>query len=110
MKKSGLWALAGSLFWVIGDSLNQIAMFINGGDMPVRVSPCDDSQWIGHQCMHAATHLKIICDIFPLGGGVVSFGDFCIMAGSLIFFPAICFYLYSLGSRIEKRLSTDNHL
>lgn len=110
MKKSGLWALAGGLFYVLGDSLNQIAMFVNGGDMPVKISPCDDSQWVGHQCMNAATHLKIICDIFSISGGVVSPGDFFIMAGSLIFFPALCFYFYSLGSRIDKRLSTDNRL
>jgi hypothetical protein len=70
---------------MIGGGSNFLAMMVNGGTMPVRMANfvLDPT----HHAMTAATHLKLLCDIIPVGQYVVlSLGDVILFTWGLTIF------------------------
>jgi hypothetical protein len=84
--------LGPTLLYGFGAALNLIVMAANHSQMPVQVPPgldMDPSDWI-HGTLTAATHLKLLCDIFPIKGlGVASIGDFFLWAGDFLQIPCL---------------------
>lgn len=67
------------VYWT-GAALNQIALSVNGGHMPVFSSECSDKpasvlDSSVHVCLTHATHLKFLCDWIREGGDILSVGD-----------------------------------
>ena len=53
-----------------------------------------------HVAMTASSHLKILCDVLPIGNVIASFGDVLLMVG----FVSLCtFVLATLFSLIKQR-------
>lgn len=96
------FALAGFLCGAIGDALNHVALFFNDFLMPVKVAKCtNDAMGDSHQCMVAATHFKLLCDIIPVSHTIYSVGDLGIFLGLMIFTPALAIYLYSAAKNLR---------
>lgn len=79
---------------LIGGTMNGIAIFANGGKMPVLNPPAGWTLTSIHQPMTAATHVKFLCDNYMVGHLVIaSIGDFFI----LVIFPLtiLGFYVYN---------------
>lgn len=85
-------------FVILGGAFNFAAAFANNGLMPA-VGISDQT----HQLLTASTHLKFLCDIYPMYGGTYSIGD----ALSIFVFPIalIVEYFYHRG---EKKVTDDN--
>lgn len=90
------WLLFGSIgAFAIGSALNLIVMAANHGQMPVLapggycglMDPAD----LGHVCMNADTHLKVIADWLVMDGGhtVASPGDLFLLFGDITLWPAL---------------------
>jgi hypothetical protein len=82
-------------FLLTGGLLNNIAVFANGGQMPVLIP---DTGWAVltdiHKVMTPDAHVKILCDIFQAGNfAMYSIGDVFIA----VIFPltALGFYVYN---------------
>ncbi len=60
----------------IGGGMNLTAILLNGGKMPVLIPPGYLAIDPGHTFLVAGTHVKFLCDIFPLMHlGLFSIGD-----------------------------------
>ncbi len=88
---------AGLLFPIAGGGSNLLAMVSNGGVMPVKMANfvLDPT----HQVMTAATHLKLLCDIIPVGQYLVlSLGDVVLFTWGLTFF---IFWVYTKYKKVR---------
>lgn len=102
-------AAAGMLASSIGDGTNQLAIFFNNQRMPVRYLGCAVDPGVindgRHACMTAASHLKFLCDVLPLGHTIYSIGDFGLMFGGLLLIPALTVYGYTVIKQLHKRFA-----
>lgn len=81
------------IFW-LGAFLNQLAMAVNGGVMPVLWNSMN--KWepdSGHVVMTHATHLKFLCDWINLHTDILSPGDLFLTVGDLLITPAFWIWL-----------------
>lgn len=98
-----------------GALLNQIALAVNGGYMPVFAGGCwnqtNDPNGVMdpmHTCMSVHTHLKFLCDWINLQPSVLSIGDVCIYGGMALSYPFFLAWLTLLFVCAAKK--TDFHL
>jgi hypothetical protein len=87
-----LLAVPQFLFW-LGALLNQIAIVVNGGVMPVQWysgNPWDADKM--HVVMTSDTHLKLLCDWINLHTAILSPGDVLLSLGDLAIGP--CFWAW----------------
>lgn len=79
------------VIFYLGAALNQLAIAINDGRMPVLdAAECNGtSSVLGeiHSCMTPASHLKIICDWINLHTTILSPGDVLLNIGDLLIGP-----------------------
>lgn len=105
-------AFIGSAAVITGSLLNNLAISVNGGKMPVFATLSkitgyyDETAMLLHDSLHIAgnseTKLKILCDFIDIGFSVMSIGD--IMIHSIAFIV-----IYSTITHLNKtRCSTIN--
>ena len=85
------------LLVVLGSIMNQVAVSVNGGQMPV-LFPLHNCSLLGpddpaHSCMTTATHLKFLCDWILGSQSVSSIGDFLLEVGNDIKTPSLIVWL-----------------
>ncbi len=89
----------------IGGGMNLTAIIANGGIMPV--SPAAITLDPGHAYMTSGTHLKFLCDIFPIGHiGLFSAGDVVIA----IIWPLTILGFYAYNKHRKVTNATGNNI
>ena len=83
-----------------GASFNTAAILANGNKMPV-LNPLPGSLDINHVALTSHTHLKFLCDLYPLWSfGVFSYGDVIIA----VIWPltVLGYYWYTNSRKVGK--------
>lgn len=73
----------------VGALMNQVAMAVNSGPMPVLYYKCIPGELIDsdHSCMSSITHLKLLCDWINLHAVILSPGDLLLYLSDYIQAP-----------------------
>ena len=103
--KYAVWTFLSVLTFFIGGLLNDIVLFFNDGMMPVFLGRFWNEPSIldaDHVAMTASSHLKILCDVLPVGNVIASFGDVLLMTGFVSLCTCISATLFSLIKQRKK--------
>lgn len=106
--KSSYWYILATPFLMIllGTAMNQVAIFANGGHMPVYYpgGACvADAEDIVHVCMTHATHVKFLCDWILSSRAVSSIGDELQNYGNDMITPALVVWAGLTARKVFRR-------
>lgn len=93
--KYAWWVISSCLTFIMGGLLNDVVLMFNDGMMPVFLGHLWREPFVldaSHVAMTAGAHLKIFCDIIPVGNIIASFGDVLLMTGLI----SLCACLFSI--------------
>jgi hypothetical protein len=84
----GLFA---ATFSSAGSACNALAVFSNGGRMPVKKPPHEPIRGCCHKYLTPDTRFPSLCDRFRVNGYTLSVGDFLLIVGQPLLICAVVF-------------------
>ncbi len=94
------WNRLGLNFFIIGMTLNNLAMGVNGGRMPVIYE--EGAEELNRLFISESTNLNFLADYIYANGVYMSVGDCCMFIGVL------AFALYQTAVMVDSRLINKN--